>query len=125
MPPEETKDLQSQVEELISPCVIHVLLDPKKDGPWRMCIYFHAINNIMVKIRGRIFSKKRGMMRIKAQRILDAGVLMTYIGNSIFIMENSYSRGYETLETPNISLFPSVFQVKVEVPLFKLESLFF
>ena len=52
LPLEETKELQSQVEELISPCVIHVLLDPKKDGPWRMCIYFHAINNIMVKIRG-------------------------------------------------------------------------
>ena len=38
LPPEETKELQSQVVELISPCVIHVLLDPKKDGPWRMCI---------------------------------------------------------------------------------------
>ena len=113
------------MEELTSPCVIHVLLDPKKDGPWRMCIYFHVINNIMVKIRGRIFSKKRGMLRIKAQRIRDAEVLTTYIGNSIFILENSNSRGCETLETPNISLFPSVFQVKVEVPLFNLESLFF
>ena len=87
--PAETKELQSQVEELISPCVIHVLLDPKKDGPWRMCIYFYVINNIMVKIRGRIFSKKGRMMRIKAQRICDAGALTTYIGNSIFILENS------------------------------------
>ena len=91
LPLEETKELQSQVEELISPCVIHVLLDPKKDGPWRMCIYFHAINNIMVKIRGRIFSKKRGIMRIKVQRIRGAGALTTYIGNSIFILENSDS----------------------------------
>ena len=65
------------------------------------------------------------MMRIKAQRIRDAGALTTYIGNSIFILENSNSRGCETLETPNISLFPSVLQVKVEVPLFNLESLFF
>ena len=91
LPLEETKEIQSQVEELISPCVIHLLLDPKKDGPCRMCIYFHAINNIMVKIRGRIFSKKGGMMRIKAQRIRDAGALTTYIGNSIFILENSDS----------------------------------
>ena len=52
LPPEETKEFQRQVEELISPCIIHVLLDPKMDGPWRMCIYFHVINNIMVKIRG-------------------------------------------------------------------------
>ena len=79
----------------------------------------------MVKIGGRIFSKKGGMMRIKAQRIRDAGALTTYIGNSIFIFENSYSRGCETLETPNISLFSSVLQVKVEVPLFNLESMFF
>ena len=33
MPPEEIKELQRQVGELISPCVIHVLLDPKRDEP--------------------------------------------------------------------------------------------
>ena len=60
LPLEETQELQSQVEELISPCVIHLLLQPKKDGLWMMCIYFHAINNIMVKIRGRIFLRKGG-----------------------------------------------------------------
>ena len=143
LPPKETKELQSQVEEFISPCVIHVLLDPKKDGPWRICIYFHAINNIMVKIRGRIFSRKGGMMKIKAQKIRDARAFTTYIGNSILIMENSDLGGCETLETPNIFLFPSVLsfitiliwswfilerfvlQVKVEVALFNLESLFF
>ena len=69
LPPEETKELQCQVEELISPCVVHVLLVSRKDGAWRMCIYFRVINNIMVKIRGQIFSRKGGMMRIKAQRI--------------------------------------------------------
>ena len=52
LPPAETKELQSQVEDLISPCVLHLLLETKKDGPWRMCIFFHAINNIKVKIRG-------------------------------------------------------------------------
>ena len=50
LPPAETKELQNQVEELISPCVLHVLLETKKDGLWRMCIYFHVINNIMVNI---------------------------------------------------------------------------
>ena len=69
LPPEETRELQNQVGELISPCVIHVLLEPKKDGSWRMCIYFQAISNIMVKIRGQIFSSKGGMMRIKEQMI--------------------------------------------------------
>ena len=81
-------------------------------------------------------------MRIKAQGIYDAGASTTHIGNLILIMKNSDSGGCETLETPNIFLFPSilsfvtiliwfcfiferfVLQVKVKVALFNLESLF-
>ena len=48
------------------------------------------------------------MMRIKAQRIRDAGASTIHMGNSILIMENSYSRGYETFETPNMFLNPSI-----------------
>ena len=48
------------------------------------------------------------MMKIKAQRIRDIGASTTYIGNSILIMENSYSGGCETLETPNMFLNPSI-----------------
>jgi hypothetical protein len=45
--PEETKEIQCQVQELLdkgyvkeslSPCVVLVLLVPKKDGTWRMCV---------------------------------------------------------------------------------------
>ena len=96
------------MRESLNPCVVPVILVPKKDGPRRICIYFHVIHNIMVMIQGRIFSRKGGMMRIKAQKIRDAGASRTFIRNPILIMENSDSGGCETLKTPNIFLFPSV-----------------
>jgi hypothetical protein len=45
--PEETKEIQRQVQDLLdhgyvreslSPCAMPVILVPKKDGSWRMCV---------------------------------------------------------------------------------------
>ena len=58
--PQETKEIQRQVDELLekgwvrdsmSPCVVPVILVPKKDGSWRMCSDCRALNNITIKYR--------------------------------------------------------------------------
>ena len=53
-----TKEVQGQVEELLAkghereslgPCVVPVLLMPKKDETWQMCCDCRIVNNIIVK----------------------------------------------------------------------------
>ncbi|WVZ97430.1 hypothetical protein U9M48_042970, partial [Paspalum notatum var. saurae] len=58
--PEEAKEIQRQVQELLdhgyvgeslSPCAVPVILVPKKNGTWRMCVDCRAINNITIRYR--------------------------------------------------------------------------
>src|SRR5438128_11076212 len=58
--PEETKEIQRQVQDLLdrgyiheslSPCYVPVLLVPKKDGTCRMCVDCRSINNVTIRYR--------------------------------------------------------------------------
>jgi hypothetical protein len=58
--PEETKQIQRQVQELLdngyvreslSPCVVPIILVPEKNCTWHMCVDCRAINNITIHCR--------------------------------------------------------------------------
>ncbi|KAK1660845.1 hypothetical protein QYE76_049004 [Lolium multiflorum] len=61
--PEKTKEIQKKVQALLdkgyirislSPYVVPVILVPKKDGTWHMCVDCRAINNITTRYRHHI-----------------------------------------------------------------------
>ena len=136
--PKEHEELKMQVDDSLEkgliqeskiPCVVPALLAPNMDGSigenaYRLKLLddYDSSPIFSVKdlrtyhgedLRANLFSQLWG---------IDARASTTNLGNSILIMENSDSGVCETLERPNIFLFPSNFE---SCYYFDLELLYF
>jgi hypothetical protein len=58
--PQENEEVKRQVQdlmdkglvrEILGPCVVPIVLNPKKDGGWRMCTDSREINKITIRYR--------------------------------------------------------------------------
>jgi hypothetical protein len=86
--PQENEEVKRQVQDLqdkglvresLSPCVVPIVLSPKKDGGWRMCTDSRAINKITIRYR------------FPLPRMDD---LMDFLSGAIYFSKIDLKRGY-------------------------------
>jgi hypothetical protein len=89
--PQENEEVKRQAQDLVdkglireslSPCVVPIVLSPKKDGGWRMCTESREINKITIKYR------------FPLPRMDD---LMDCLSGAIFFSKIDLKRGYHQI----------------------------
>eukprot|EP00253_Pinus_taeda_P032964 PITA_32964 len=102
----EMEDIKKQVHELLnqgvirpstSPCGILIVLMPKKDGTWRMCVDYRALNKITVK------------NRYPLPRIDD---LLYQLKNPIYFTKSDLRSGYHQVRIAKQDVWKTAFKTK-------------